>query len=170
MPSLRPEREGDARPLRYDAVLFDLFGTLVDETATAAAGAKERLEEVRELPWGIVTSAGARLATLLLRRAGLQAPAVVVSGDDVARNKPAPDGYLQAARRLNVAPSRALVIEDTPAGIAAGLAAGCDVLGVLCGRSPNFARGATYAVSDLTKLRLLVEKGAVRLELEGRTI
>lgn len=86
------------------------------------------------------------------------------------RNKPAPEGYLEAARRLGVEPGRALVVEDTSAGIAAGLAAGCDVLAVLHGRSSDFARNATYVVSNLTKLRLLVEEGAVRLELEGRTL
>ncbi|HKU81616.1 MAG TPA: HAD-IA family hydrolase, partial [Candidatus Tumulicola sp.] len=95
-------------------------------------------------------------------------PPVVISGDDVAHNKPAPDGYLEAARRLSVAPSRALVVEDTAAGIAAGVAAGCDVLAMLHGRPLQFARAATYAVDDLTKLRLLVKEGAVRLELEGR--
>lgn len=157
-------------PIRYDAVLFDLFGTLVDETAAATPGANERLEEARGVPSAIVTSAGARLASQLLLRAGLQPPPVVICGDDVRRNKPAPDGYREAARRLGVEPARALVIEDSADGIAAGVAAGCDVLALLYGRTPGFARSATYAAADLTKLRLLVEGGAVRLELEGRVV
>lgn len=48
----------------------------------------------------------------------------VISLDDVAA-KPAPDGYLLACERLRVQPSEALVMEDSPTGSAAGIAAGC---------------------------------------------
>lgn len=51
----------------------------------------------------------------------------VFSGHDMARTKPAPDVYLAAARHLNVAPQRCLVIEDSPTGIQAGVAAGAQV-------------------------------------------
>lgn len=159
---------GDRMVMRYDAVLFDLFGTLVDETATAVDGALERLEEVRAVPWAIVTSASARLAEILIVRAGLPKPNVLVTGDDVARNKPAPDGYVYAAHRLGVEPARALVVEDTAAGIAAARAAGMDVVAVLCGRSGDFARTATFVVEHLVKLRLRVNEGAVCLERVGR--
>lgn len=128
------------------------------------------MQEVRGVPSAIVTSASARLASLLLSRAGLRPPPIVISSDDVRRNKPAPDGYREALRRLGVTPSRALVVEDSAPGIAAGVAAGCDVLAVLAGRPASFARSATFVVADLTKLRLLVEEGAVRLELEGKAV
>jgi len=55
---------------------------------------------------------------------------VIVCGDDVAAGKPAPDAYLLAARALGAAPIDCLVIEDSPTGVAAALAAGMPVLGI----------------------------------------
>jgi beta-phosphoglucomutase-like phosphatase (HAD superfamily) len=54
----------------------------------------------------------------------------VVCGDEVARSKPAPDPYLEAAARLGVDPARCLVIEDSPTGVASAEAAGMVVLAV----------------------------------------
>jgi HAD superfamily hydrolase (TIGR01509 family) len=48
----------------------------------------------------------------------------IVTSEDYARGKPAPDPFLEAARRLGVAPERCLVFEDTRTGIAAAEAAG----------------------------------------------
>ena len=48
----------------------------------------------------------------------------VVASEDVVRGKPAPDTYLEAARRLGVEPTKCLVFEDTPLGICAATAAG----------------------------------------------
>lgn len=146
----------------YPALLFDLFGTLVDDAGNALPGAHACLESVKETRWAIVTSCGSRFALALLSHAGLPLPGVLVTSDEVARNKPAPDGYLQAARRLNVDAASALVIEDSTPGIEAGRAAGMDVVAVLRGRSPAFARAATFTISDLTHLRLSAsEEGGV---------
>lgn len=54
----------------------------------------------------------------------------VVSTEEVAAGKPAPDGFLEAARRLNVTPAECVVIEDSPNGIRSGLAAGMKVIAV----------------------------------------
>lgn len=54
----------------------------------------------------------------------------VVSGDEVARGKPAPDGFLMAARRLAIDPARCLVVEDSRNGVLAGKAAGMTVAAV----------------------------------------
>jgi HAD superfamily hydrolase (TIGR01509 family) len=61
------------------------------------------------------------------------------SGHEQAANKPAPDVYLAAAAGLGVAPERCLVIEDTPTGARAGLAAGATVWGLLHQRADVFA-------------------------------
>ena len=61
------------------------------------------------------------------------------SGHEQAANKPAPDVYLAAAACLGVAPDRCLVIEDTPTGARAGLAAGATVWGLLHQRADAFA-------------------------------
>jgi HAD superfamily hydrolase (TIGR01509 family) len=154
-------------PYRYDALFFDLYGTLIDETATAMDGAVERLEECRGARWAIVTSMDARFASRLIAHARLPQPPWLVTSDDVARNKPAPDGYLYAASRLGVRPDRALVVEDSAGGIAAGRSAGMDVIAILRGRAPEFAAGATFVLKDLTKLRLRTSEGAVYLTLLG---
>lgn len=150
----------------YDAVLFDLFGTLVDDTANPIDGAPARLAEMHGLRWAIVTSCGTRFATALIAQAGLPVPPVLVTADDVARNKPAPDGYLFAAKRLGIDPGRALVVEDSASGIAAGRQAGMDVIAVLRGRSPEFARAATFTVRSIAKLHLRENAGAIDVEFE----
>lgn len=155
-------------PLHYHAVIFDLYGTLVDGSGRATPGASERVAECRDAKWAIVTSAPRQLARYLLASAGIAVPAVLITGDDVARNKPAPDGYATAAERLGIACERALAIEDTHAGIASARAAGLDVVAVLCGRSPSFANAATFAIADLTKLRLRSVEGAVEVDVLKR--
>ena len=54
----------------------------------------------------------------------------IVSGDDITRNKPAPDIYLLAAERLSVAPAECLVFEDTPPGVKAAVTAGMAAVAV----------------------------------------
>ena len=54
----------------------------------------------------------------------------IVAADDVAACKPDPAGYLEALRRLGVAASEVVVIEDSVGGVRAGVAAGCAVVGV----------------------------------------
>lgn len=56
--------------------------------------------------------------------------AFVLGGEDYARGKPAPDGYLLAAQRLGVAPAQCIVFEDSTAGVRSGLAAGMKVVGI----------------------------------------
>ena len=78
--------------------------------------------------WAVVTSAPRELASRRIAAAGLPTPPLLVSADDVAHGKPAPDCFLLAASRLGVRASDCLVFEDAPAGIAAAEAAGAGVL------------------------------------------
>jgi mannitol-1-/sugar-/sorbitol-6-phosphatase len=100
-----------------------------EDLIAAMPGAAELLRALT-VPWAVVTSA--RRATTLARfeRLGLPLPAVGVYGEEVSAGKPDPEGYLRAAAELGVAPERCTVVEDAPAGIAAGRAAGCRVLAV----------------------------------------
>lgn len=77
--------------------------------------------------WAIVTSAPRDLALRRLAAVGIASPRVVVTGDDIAHGKPAPDCFLAAAAALGVDARDCLVFEDAPAGIAAAEAAGADV-------------------------------------------
>jgi len=76
---------------------FELEGA---EHVTAIAGAPELTRALAGQAWSVVTSATRTLAGARLAAAGIAAPRVLVSADDVARGKPAPDGYRLAAERL----------------------------------------------------------------------
>ena len=77
------------------------------------------------VPRAVATSTRNPLAGHKLRQAGLAGYfEVVCTASDVAHPKPAPDVYLLAARRLGVEPARCLVLEDSPTGVRAALAAG----------------------------------------------
>lgn len=81
--------------------------------------------------WAIVTSATPALLKARLDAADLRLPQVIVTGDDVPRGKPAPDGYLLAASHLDVEACDCLIFEDSKTGVAAAVAAGAaHVLGV----------------------------------------
>lgn len=144
-------------------MLFDLYGTLVDGAGSATPGAMARIAECAGANWGIVTSAGTLLARALLIRARLPSPPVLVTGDDVAHNKPAPDGYLKAARRLGADPQSALALEDSPSGAAAARSAGMDLVALLYGRAAATFPAAICTARDLTQLRLRVTDCGISL-------
>lgn len=148
---MRP-RESRGMEQRFDAALFDLFGTLVDERGDAIPGAREILSLLPASRWAIVTSCSRRLAHGLIEHAGLPQPSVVVTSEDVERGKPAPDGYLLAAKELQAEPDRCLVIEDSRQGIAAGVAAGMTVVAV--GREIAHLRDLALVPEPSGELRL----------------
>jgi HAD superfamily hydrolase (TIGR01509 family) len=83
----------------------------------------------------------------------------IVDGGEAKRlelaGKPAPDGFLEGARRLSVAPRRAVVVEDALAGVAAGRAGLFGlVIGVARGVAPSdlYRAGADVVVADLEEL------------------
>lgn len=147
----------------YDAVLFDLFGTLVDDRGNAIAGARETLERLPSGRWAIVTSCPRGLAGALLEHAGLPLPEVIVTSDDVERGKPDPRCYMLGAERLAFAPERCLVVEDSAQGVAAGVAAGMTVVAVARGRSLRFSRGDVHVIASLQDLDLAAVEGGLRL-------
>jgi HAD superfamily hydrolase (TIGR01509 family) len=101
------------------------------------------VEAVRALatrwPLGVASSANRELIELVLHEAALEgAFAAVVSSEEVARGKPAPDVYVEAARRLDVAPARCVAVEDSANGLRAAAAAGMAVVAV---PNPHFPPG-----------------------------
>jgi len=77
----------------------------------------------------------------------------VLGAEDYACGKPAPDGYLMAAERLDVAPADCIVIEDSTAGVRSGLAAGMKVVGIDRNRTvPQDFTGCLLTVTDLAEL------------------
>ncbi len=82
-------------------------------------------------PLGLASSSNREIIDLVLARSDFgDAFAVTVSSEEVARGKPAPDVYLEAARRLDVPPADCLAVEDSSNGLRAAAAAGMTVVAV----------------------------------------
>jgi HAD superfamily hydrolase (TIGR01509 family) len=94
-----------------------------------AVGAVRRL--AARFPLAVASSSNRPLIDAVLEIAGLQdCFSATVSSEEVARGKPAPDVYLEAARRLGVAPERCAAIEDSHSGIRSAHAAGMRVIAI----------------------------------------
>lgn len=127
-----PEREDLA-----EEVLADM--ARADAPVSWLPGARELVDGLGGQRWAVVTSGNHLLATSSMRKAGMARPPVMITSDDVTTGKPDPEPYLRAAALLGVDPADCLVIEDAPAGIAAGRDAGATVLAV----------GHTYPTTEL---------------------
>ncbi|PPD20392.1 MAG: haloacid dehalogenase [Methylomonas sp.] len=78
------------------------------------------------LPFGLATNSRRAEAEFCLQRAGLaDVFPITITRDDVAQPKPAPDVFVEAAKRLALKPSHCLVLEDSLVGVDAARAAGC---------------------------------------------
>jgi HAD superfamily hydrolase (TIGR01509 family) len=93
------------------------------------------VDAVRQLaarwPLGLASSSNREIIDLVLEQTGLnEAFAVTVSSEEVARGKPAPDVYFEAARRLDVEPGRCVAIEDSSNGLRSAAAAGMGVVAI----------------------------------------
>ena len=99
----------------------------------------ERLKDER-IPAALATSAPQLNVEHTLAELGLtNAFPIIVRGDEVARGKPAPDVFIEAARRLGVATADCLVFEDAPMGIEAAQAAGMRVVALTTSfQAPHF--------------------------------
>ncbi len=118
-------------------------------------GAVDALSALRDAKNAIATSCTIPLAKARIEAADLVPPSVLVTADDVQRGKPAPDPYLEAAARLGVDPSRCLVVEDAPAGLASAREAGCLTLAVVT-TTPEDELDADAIVPDLSHVRFSV--------------
>ncbi len=121
----------------------DFFDGLVAERRsrkdelTEVAGAALALERLSaaNVPFAVASSSRTPYLESKLKRTGLWPLAAphVYSADRVANGKPAPDIFLHAAQRIDAAPGACLVVEDSPNGVKAGVAAGMIVCGFIGG-------------------------------------
>jgi HAD superfamily hydrolase (TIGR01509 family) len=96
------------------------------------AGAREAVATLgRHWPLGVASSANMRLIELVLELTRLRREfTAIVSAEEVAAGKPAPDVYLEATRRLGAAPARSVAVEDSSNGLRAAAAAGLMVVAI----------------------------------------
>lgn len=99
---------------------------------SALPGALQLLERLEALsvPWAIVTSGSIPVARARHAAGELATPEIFITAELVAKGKPNPDPYLLGAQRLGLKPEECVVVEDAPAGVLSGLAAGCKVIAV----------------------------------------
>jgi sugar-phosphatase len=119
-------------------------------------GVLDLLHALPPQQWAIVTSCTRPLADVRIRVAGLPWPKQLVTSGDVQRFKPDPDPYLKGAELLGLPPADCVVVEDAPAGIRAGRAAGSRVLALRTTEVDKLltAAGATWIADDLSKAAL----------------
>ncbi|GAB3688220.1 HAD-IA family hydrolase [Angustibacter aerolatus] len=126
-------------------------------------GAAEALAALPEERRAIVTSCTRPLALVRIEASSLEAPAVVVTADDVETGKPDPAPYLLGAQRLGVDPARCLVVEDAVMGLRSGRAAGAATLAVTT-TTPAAELDADLVVGTLADVRLVAGPDGVRVE------
>ncbi|MGA9530071.1 MAG: HAD family hydrolase [Terriglobales bacterium] len=130
-------------------------------------GARRLLESLPADRWTIATSCTRALAEVRLRAAGLPIPKNIITSNDVKRGKPDPEPYLKAAAILNQPASDCVVVEDAPAGIRAGKAAGARVIAFLttAGISELQSAGADWIVEDCSKISARMDDDRLLLSL-----
>src|SRR5262245_26172730 len=146
------ERYGEGFPLtEFRACWSDLWRTEVESSGIPMKpGLIELLSFLSEvqIPTAIATSSDRDYANFSLRAAGLGGRFnQIVTGDQVAHGKPAPDIYIESARRLSARPEHCVAIEDSDAGVLAANAAGMITLMVPDLKAPSAAaRSAAFRV------------------------
>jgi sugar-phosphatase len=129
-------------------------------------GARMLLQSLPPDAWAVVTSGARPVATLRLNHVGLPIPQTLITGDDVRRGKPDPEGYLAAASALGRSPADCVVIEDAPAGIGAARAAGMRSIAIVGTVSPSELEGADVIVDSFRSIRVVISSTFPRLALE----
>jgi mannitol-1-/sugar-/sorbitol-6-phosphatase len=132
-------------------------------------GARELLSRLPRDRWTIVTSSTRPLAEVRLRAAGLAIPKALVTSSDVLNGKPHPEPYLKAAAVLGFPAPQCVVVEDVPAGIRAGKAAGARVIAfsTTCGEADLQAAGADWVLRGCVDMALLHHNARLDLNLTG---
>jgi HAD superfamily hydrolase (TIGR01509 family) len=128
----------DARPVEYQPGAIEV----VDQANAAG------------IPVALVSASTRRLVDAVLRHIGDHHFETTVAGDETEFTKPHPEPYLTAAARLGIDPARAVVLEDSPTGVVAGLASGAFVVAI-----PHVA-----PVQPASRLHLVDSLAGVSLE------
>ncbi|MFE2443385.1 HAD family hydrolase [Stenotrophomonas sp. NPDC087984] len=128
------ERSGRRLPSDFDTTFHGRVFDAFRQELRPVAGVSEVLEKLRAdgIPYCVASSGSHERIRVALRTTGLYGlfgEEHIFSSEDVGRGKPAPDLFLHAAERMGVAPERCAVVEDSPLGVQAAVAAGMDVYG-----------------------------------------
>lgn len=153
-----------------DALIPKLYG----KEATEIPGARTLLDKIinAQVPWAIVTSGSAPLATCWLDVMGFPRPKDMITAESVEHGKPDPACYRLGFERLQLASeiSELVAFEDSPAGIQSAKAAGCRTIGLVTSHTLEevIAAGPDWVLNDLESVDLVnFENGIVTLQLSN---
>jgi HAD superfamily hydrolase (TIGR01509 family) len=151
------ERTGQRLPDDFDDVFHARVFTAFERELRPVPGAVDVLEKLASdgVPYCVASSGSHERIRVGHRTTGLAKwfdDSRVFSSEDVGRGKPAPDLFLHAARRMGVAPERCVVVEDSPLGVRAAVAAGMDVYGFTAMTPAAKLVGAHQLFSDMGEL------------------
>ncbi|MFZ1871512.1 MAG: sugar phosphatase [Chania sp.] len=152
--------------IQHEFDLLEQMEAQDTDGVSALPGAVALLERLNALsiPWAIVTSGSIPVASARRKAGGLPQPEVFITAELVKQGKPQPDAYLLGAERLGLAPQTCVVVEDAPAGILSGLAAGCQVIAVNVPAEAPKLDQVDLILSSLTQIK--VEKASQGASIE----
>jgi HAD superfamily hydrolase (TIGR01509 family) len=151
------QRTGQRLPESFDDVFHARVFAAFEQELVAVAGASGVLEKLAadDVPYCVASSGSHERIRVGHRTTGLDRwfdKERIFSSQDVGRGKPAPDLFLYAAERMGISPERCVVVEDSPLGVQAAVAAGMDVYGFTAMTPAEKLAGATRLFSDMGEL------------------
>ncbi|MFC9165288.1 HAD family hydrolase [Streptomyces fungicidicus] len=156
------ERTGRRLPADFDDVFHARVFAAFERELKPVVGAMDVLEKLAAdgVPYCVASSGSHERIRVGHRTTGLDRwfdDERIFSSQDVGRGKPAPDLFLYAAERMGVAPAHCVVVEDSPLGVRAAVAAGMDVYGFTAMTPAGKLTGAARLFDDMRELTALLE-------------
>ncbi|MEU6846648.1 HAD family hydrolase [Streptomyces sp. NPDC046716] len=151
------ERSGERLPADFDDVFHGRVFAAFERELQPVPGVVDVLEKLSAdgVPYCVASSGSHERIRVGHRTTGLDrwfGEGRVFSSEDVGRGKPAPDLFLYAAEHMGVAPEKCLVIEDSPLGVQAAVAAGMDVYGFTAMTPAEKLKDADALFGDMREL------------------
>ncbi|WP_329219947.1 HAD family hydrolase [Streptomyces sp. NBC_01485] len=151
------ERTGERLPAEFDDTFHRRVFAAFERELEPVAGAVDVVAKLAAdgVPYCVASSGSHERIRVGHRTTGLVRwfeEARIFSSQDVGKGKPAPDLFLYAAERMGAAPERCVVVEDSPLGVQAAVAAGMDVYGFTAMTPAARLAGATELFSGMREL------------------
>ncbi|GAA2229991.1 HAD family hydrolase [Streptomyces nogalater] len=155
------ERTGRRLPDDFDEVFHARVFAAFERELRPVPGVTDVLEKLAAdgVPYCVASSGSHERIRVGHRTTGLDrwfTDERIFSSEDVGRGKPAPDLFQYAAKRMGVAPGRCVVVEDSPLGVQAAVAAGMDVYGFTAMTPPERLVGAGQLFARMEELAALL--------------
>jgi len=129
-----------------------MYLELADGQLAPYPGMVQLIKELySNIPLALVTGSLRSEVDIALKACGIENPfSAIITAEDVVKGKPDPEGYLKAARQLRVTPQDCVIVEDTPSGVSAAIAANIDCIAVTNNHSKDELHAATRVVDKLS--------------------